>query len=125
MKAKRFLSTVLSVCLTVLTLFSFAGCGENGANGAEELKKQIAELTTQVQTLETALKEEQDKNAENQAKLDELETSLKTEQGKNAESEKPLLYGFCGLILLIFRLAGQIDSQTLEGPFINCGKNNG
>ena len=29
MKAKRFLSTVLSVCLTVLTLFSFVGCGKN------------------------------------------------------------------------------------------------
>ena len=28
MKAKRFLSTVLSVCLTVLTLFSFVGCGK-------------------------------------------------------------------------------------------------
>ena len=28
MKAKGFLSTVLSVCLAVLTLFSCAGCGE-------------------------------------------------------------------------------------------------
>ena len=28
MKAKRFLSTVLSICLAVLTLFSFVGCGE-------------------------------------------------------------------------------------------------
>jgi len=27
MKAKRFLATVLSVCLAVLTLFSFVGCG--------------------------------------------------------------------------------------------------
>jgi len=30
MKAKRFLSTVLSICLAVLTLFSFVGCGKEG-----------------------------------------------------------------------------------------------
>ena len=29
MKAKRFLSAVLSICLAVLTLFSFASCGED------------------------------------------------------------------------------------------------
>jgi len=29
MKAKRFLATVLSICLAVLTLFSFAGCDFN------------------------------------------------------------------------------------------------
>ena len=30
MKAKRFLATVLSICLAVLTLFSFVGCGVYG-----------------------------------------------------------------------------------------------
>ena len=87
MKAKRFLATILSGGLAVLTLFSFVGCGENGA---EELKKQIAALDGKVQTLETALKTEQDKNAENQAKIDELEGSLKTEQDSNKENQAKL-----------------------------------
>ena len=52
-------------------MFSCVGCG-----GEEDLKKQIAELTAQVQTLETALKTEQDKNAENQAKLDDLQSQV-------------------------------------------------
>lgn len=81
---RKYFAVGLSICLAVLTLFSFVGCGENGT---EELKKQIAELKTQVQTLEAALKTEQENDKENQAKLDELEGSLKTEQDKNAENQ--------------------------------------
>ena len=38
MKAKRFLSTVLSICLAVLTLFSFVGCGEDIGYHAKEIE---------------------------------------------------------------------------------------
>ena len=60
MKGKRFLSVVLSVCLALLTLFSFVGCGKNEA---EELKKQIAELNQTVEELEEQLQTEKNNNA--------------------------------------------------------------
>ena len=82
---RKFFAVGLSICLTVLTLFSFVGCGENGTNGTEDLKKQIAELTAQVQTLETALKAEQDKNAEQQAEAKKLQTEKEKLQAEKEQ----------------------------------------
>jgi len=45
MKANRFLSMVLSVCLAVLTLFSFVGCGEEKNNKPNKINISNFELS--------------------------------------------------------------------------------